>query len=323
MVHPIWADFPQVQEGLVKVKQVMLDQTRDLPQPIRDQVVAAIDAPGKYLRSGLVLLVALEREGHLADGRYQLAAALELFHLATLFHDDVIDGAAYRRGLPALHQTSSNRLAIYAGDYLLAKAGHLMGQGLQALGLTQAPTGLQTRAIEGVLAGEIRQLLNQHKLTMTLKDYLKQIQGKTALLFALACQAGTIVEGSRTRDLQLAYQGGRALGMAFQLADDLLDYEQNLAQAGKPQFQDVQNGIYTAPLVYAMATKPALVSWLAERRNQGWTESDLVFLLNQLEEGQALEQTRQLQLAYLNKAERALLQLGLSAQNTRKILEKI
>lgn len=323
MVHPIWNDFPQVQSGLVKVRQLMLDESKGLPGLIGQEVARYITAPGKYLRSGLTLLVALELDGELTEGRYYLAAALELFHLATLVHDDVIDGASHRRGIEALHQVTSNRLAIYTGDYLLAKAGHLSSKGLRLLDLKEAPDGLKARAIEGVLAGEIRQLLNHHNLQMTLKDYLKQIQGKTALLFALACQGGSLKAGTSPRQLQLAYQAGRALGTAFQLADDLLDYEQALSQSGKPQFQDVQNGIYTAPVLYALATQPDLKGWLGERQKQGWSDDDLQALLQELVTSQALDKTRELKKAYLAKAERAFQALGLSQATITKILEKI
>lgn len=323
MVHPIWDSFPQVKAGLAEVKQLMLDELKGLPKPMADQVTLAIQAPGKYLRSGLCLLLAQERQGKCSTAHYYLAAALEYFHLATLFHDDVIDGADQRRGLPALHQVTSNRLAIYTGDYLLARAGQLVGRGSQALGIEQAPSGLKTQAIEGVLAGEIRQLLNQHNLQMTLKDYLKQIQGKTALLFALACQAGVLEATSSPRDHQLAFQAGRALGMAFQLADDLLDYEQALSQSGKPQFQDVQNGIYTAPLLFALKDQPALAEWLGQRQGQAWSEAELTDLLEQLEESQALTKTRQLKQAYLAKAEKAFVRLGLSQPVLKKIVKTI
>lgn len=321
MVHPIWADFPEVAEGLQQVKQLMADDLKGLPGLVADQIRHYIDAPGKYLRSGLLLLVALEREGQLTPARYQLAAALELFHLATLLHDDVIDGADQRRGLPALHQVTSNRLAIYAGDYLLARAGHLAGQGLQALGLNQPPKGLNSRLVEGVLAGEIRQLLNQHNQAMTLKDYLKQIQGKTALLFALAVQGGTLGQATGPSDLLLAYKAGRDLGLAFQLADDLLDYEQDLAQSGKPQFQDVQNGIYTAPILFAKQARPDLTSWLADQTS--WTADNLQQLATVLTSSQALDRTRQLKAAYVAKAEKQLIRLGLSAGSSRQFLKKI
>lgn len=323
MVHPIWNDFPQVQAGLVKVRQLMLAESKGLPGLIGQEVARYITAPGKYLRSGLTLLVALELDGELTEGRYYLAAALELFHLATLVHDDVIDGASHRRGIEALHQITSNRLAIYTGDYLLARAGHLAAKGLQLLNLKEAPKGLKARAVDGVLAGEIRQLLNHHNLQMTLKDYLKQIQGKTALLFALACQAGVLEATSSPRDHQLAFQAGRALGMAFQLADDLLDYEQALSQSGKPQFQDVQNGIYTAPLLFALSDQPALAEWLAQRQGQAWSEAELTDLLEQLEQSQALAKTRQLKQAYLAKAKQAFERLGLSQVVLERLIKNI
>ncbi|MFA9413612.1 MULTISPECIES: polyprenyl synthetase family protein [unclassified Streptococcus] len=323
MVHPIWDDFPQVQAGLIKVRQIMLDESKGLPGLIGQEVARYITAPGKYLRSGLILLVALELDGELREGRYYLAAALELFHLATLVHDDVIDGASYRRGIEALHQVTSNRLAIYTGDYLLTKAGHLATKGLQLLGLKESPDGLKDRLIDGVLVGEIRQLLNHYNLQITFKDYLKQIQGKTALLFSLACQGGSLRVGSSPRELQLAHQAGRALGMAFQLADDLLDYEQALGQSGKPRFQDVQNGIYTAPILYAFVGYPDFKGWINERQKHGWSEEDLQILMDKLATSQALEKTRRLKIAYLAKAERAFKELGISSQSLAKLSKKI
>lgn len=250
MVHPIWHDFPQIEKGLIEVRNVMIDSISLPIEDVEEKINQYVKAPGKYIRAGLCLMVAQELEIQFDQHLYQVAASIELFHLATLIHDDVIDQADTRRKIQAIHQSHTNKIAIYAGDYLLALAGRLMGQAKldQVQDMSQkAFSKTYYRVVEQILVGELRQLKNIFKADMTMMDYLRQIKGKTANLFGLATMSAAAGKDYRQRDLNRLYQAGLMMGMYFQLRDDIIDYLIPSEASGKPHLQDIENGIYTAP----------------------------------------------------------------------------
>ena len=304
LVHPIWNDFPAVQEGLRTVKGIIKEGIRLGHPQIKAKMIDYLDAPGKYIRAGLCLLFAQAVDGKIEESKLYFAAGIEVLHLATLIHDDVIDDADSRRGIAAMHQSFSNRIAIYAGDYLLAYSGRLMAKGQELMGEPQAkqPSPTDHRILERILAGELVQLLNQYNPTMTIKDYLKQIKGKTALLFALACQIGSYTLTMDQKNMRAAFQAGQAIGMAFQLSDDLLDFRVTEDRMGKPGLQDVQNGIYTAPLLLAMQEDESIAHLVHSQAKADWSASQLHYLQEKMEKSQAYEQTQQLISKYVAKS---------------------
>nr|WP_283770284.1 polyprenyl synthetase family protein [Streptococcus suis] len=268
---------------------------------VTSKIVEYVEAPGKYLRAGLCLLFAQMTEGKISRSKLYFAAHLEVLHLATLIHDDVIDGADKRRGVTAAHQQFSNRIAIYTGDYLLAYSGRLLGKGLRLLDVTQDDLNLGSdKLMETILRGELSQLINQFDANMTMKTYLKQIQGKTAFLFGLACQLGSFVPGQSRKESQLAFRAGQALGMAFQIRDDLIDYQLEVEESGKPRLQDIQNGIYTAPLLFAMQEDNS-IRQLLQSYIQSPNQEDLEVITERLFATNALAKTEGLLTAYLKK----------------------
>ncbi|MGQ7321072.1 polyprenyl synthetase family protein [Streptococcus suis] len=301
MVHQIWNTYPEIERGLEEVKSIILSEMMVLHPAVTSKIVEYVEAPGKYLRAGLCLLFAQMTEGKISRSKLYFAAHLEVLHLATLIHDDVIDGADKRRGVTAAHQQFSNRIAIYTGDYLLAYSGRLLGKGLRLLDVTQDDLNLgNDKLMETILRGELSQLLNQFDANMTMKAYLKQIQGKTAFLFGLACQLGSFVPGQSRKDSSMAFRSGQALGMAFQIRDDLIDYQLEVEESGKPRLQDIQNGIYTAPLLFAMqednSIRQLLLSYI-----QSPNQEDLEVITERLFATNALAKTESLLTAYLKK----------------------
>lgn len=314
MVHQIWNQYPLIQEQLGQVKHLMLAELKSPHPAIQQKIVDYIEAPGKYLRAGLCLLFSQLTDVGVSQGRLYLAAYLEVLHLATLIHDDVIDEADRRRGVLTAHEQFSNRIAVYTGDYLLVYAGRLAAKGAKLLQLDgSSHSSVDEWILEKILAGELAQLMNQFDVDMSLKRYLKQIQGKTAALFGLACQLGVLGAGWTKVQERQAYQAGQAFGMAFQLRDDLLDYRLLMEDKGKPSLQDIQNGIYTAPLLYALKDSPHLRSLLKEASN--WEEVG-----EQIAYTQGPQQTESLIQAYLNKVTRHLKQLPAAVQDKPELL---
>ncbi|CYV96769.1 polyprenyl synthetase family protein [Streptococcus suis] len=301
MVHQIWNTYPEIEKGLEEVKSIILSEMMVLHPAVTAKIVEYVEAPGKYLRAGLCLLFAQMTEGKISRSKLYFAAHLEVLHLATLIHDDVIDGADKRRGVTAAHQQFSNRIAIYTGDYLLAYSSRLFGKGLRLLEVSCDDLDLgNDKLMETILRGELSQLLNQFDANMTMKAYLKQIQGKTAFLFGLACQLGSFVPGQSRKDSSMAFRSGQALGMAFQLRDDLIDYQLDVAESGKPRLQDIQNGIYTAPLLFAMREDKSIQQQL-RAYIQSPTAEGLEILTDRIFATHAIAKTEKLIVSYLEK----------------------
>ncbi|HFI0333569.1 TPA: polyprenyl synthetase family protein [Streptococcus suis] len=301
MVHQIWNTYPEIERGLEEVKSIILSEMMVLHPAVTAKIVEYVEAPGKYLRAGLCLLFAQMTEGQISKSKLYFAAHLEVLHLATLIHDDVIDGADKRRGVEAAHQQFSNRIAIYTGDYLLAYSGRLLGKGLRLQELTENDLDLgNDKLLEIILRGELSQLVNQFDTQMTMKAYLKQIQGKTAFLFGLACQLGSFIPGQSKKDSHLAFRAGQALGMAFQIRDDLIDYRLDVEKSGKPRLQDIQNGIYTAPLLFAMSEDRSIRQRL-QNYIQTPSQEGLDVIIDKLFATNAIAKTEGLIVAYLNK----------------------
>ncbi|HFI0506933.1 TPA: polyprenyl synthetase family protein [Streptococcus suis] len=324
MVHQIWNAHPDVKRGLEEVKSIILSEMMVLHPAVTSKIVEYVEAPGKYLRAGLCLLFAQMTEGQISKSKLYFAAHLEVLHLATLIHDDVIDGADKRRGVEAAHQQFSNRIAIYTGDYLLAYSGRLLGKGLRLQELTENDLELgNDKLLEIILRGELSQLVNQFDTQMTMKAYLKQIQGKTAFLFGLACQLGSFIPGQSKKDSHLAFRAGQALGMAFQIRDDLIDYRLDVEKSGKPRLQDIQNGIYTAPLLFAMSEDRSIRQRL-QNYIQTPSQEGLDVIIDKLFATNAIAKTEGLIVAYLNKMRSHLDRLNrFSLQSLDSIVETV
>ena len=200
---------------------------------------------GKLFRPTLLLL-ASRLEGEAAhDDALTPAAVVELVHLATLVHDDAVDHSALRRGLPTVNALWTHQVAIIMGDYLysrgvaeLARVGRL-----EALAVV-------ANAANEMSVGEMRQLTSYDALDFSEEDYYRLIAAKTASLMAAACEMGSLVGAPRYREPLARY--GHNLGMAFQIADDLLDYTGNEAVTGKPTGHDLRERKVTLPLVGAL-----------------------------------------------------------------------
>jgi len=203
-------------------------------------------AGGKRIRPALVLLTA-------KIGLYDLerlvpaAIAVELTHAATLVHDDIIDRATVRRGRPTVAARLGDEPAIVVGDYYFAKA-------YEQAANTQSPevVTILADAVMKICAGEVRQQAIRHHYEATLDEYMPRIEAKTATLLAACCDIGALVGGLDASTRAHLRDYGRLLGLAFQIADDVLDYTGTEDEVGKPIGHDVAEGFATLPLMLAM-----------------------------------------------------------------------
>jgi octaprenyl-diphosphate synthase len=196
---------------------------------------------GKLFRPGLVLLCD-ELEGRPSESAETLAAIVELVHLATLVHDDAVDHSVLRRGMPTVNALWSHQVAIIMGDYLYTRS--LME--ITRLGRIE-PIQVLANAANDMTVGEMRQLSSHDALHFSQDDYYRLIDAKTASLMAAACELGAISGAPGFRAQVRTF--GRQLGLAFQIADDLLDYTADSAVTGKPTGLDLREHKVTLPLI--------------------------------------------------------------------------
>ena len=206
-------------------------------------------AGGKRLRPALVLLAAM-------CGRYELeqlmpaAMAVELTHAATLVHDDVIDRSAVRRGRPTVAAALGDEPAIVIGDFYFAKAYEFAAR-------TDSPevVGILARAVMEICAGEVGQQAIRYRYSTDVTEYMGRIRAKTATLLAACCDIGALLAGIDPLQRKALESYGVLLGLAFQIADDVLDYTGSEGEVGKPIGHDIAEGFATLPLMLAMKDK--------------------------------------------------------------------
>ena len=262
IVHPMWMEYPELHEELKQVKTMMHASITIENKQIREAIWAVLESGGKMVRPAYLILFSMWNENRNKEEVHAVAAALELLHVATLLHDDVIDEADTRRGQETISARFGNRVAIYAGDYLLTVCYQLLSKYSQDLAGIQLPTDGMMRVVEG----ELSQMEESYKTDVTIQDYLKRIDGKTAQLFMLSCMMGERFSGMG--ELERARHIGNSIGMAFQLLDDILDYEVSSSEFGKPVLEDVAQGIYTMPLIASLQKCEKELLPLLEKKNQ-------------------------------------------------------
>jgi len=212
-------------------------------------------AGGKRLRPTLTLCAAYAARGGTQgahDAAVTGAASVELVHLGSLYHDDVIDEAGTRRGVPSVNARWSNIVAILAGDYLLAKASEL------AASLGADVAGLLATTIGELCRGQVLELQHLFDADRTEELYFSAIEGKTAALMASSCRIGGMVSGVSPTTLDALTRFGHHVGMCFQIVDDILDVTATEEELGKPAGNDLHEGVYTLPVIHAAATSPEL-----------------------------------------------------------------
>ncbi|NNE11795.1 MAG: polyprenyl synthetase family protein [Ilumatobacter sp.] len=207
-----------------------------------------IVAGGKRLRPVLSVVAGRLAGGAASDDVVQGGVACELVHLGSLYHDDVMDEAETRRGVETVNARWGNLQAILAGDFLLSRASEI------AASLGTEVAGLLARTIGWLCEGQIEELRHTYDVERPEASYLASIHGKTASLYGTAARIGGIVAGLDRPTIEALTTYGNAYGMVFQIVDDVLDLTATDQQLGKPAGHDMEEGVYTLPVLYTLAT---------------------------------------------------------------------
>lgn len=255
--HPLLA-VDGMGDDLERVEAALRDSVRTDDAYLTEIASHLIVAGGKRLRP--VVAVAAARAGG-APATDQVIAggvSVELVHLGSLYHDDVMDEAEVRRQVPSVNARWGNLRAIVAGDFLLARASEIAA----SLGVEVA--GLLAFTIRRLCEGQIGELRSTFDPTRSTEAYLASIDGKTASLFSAAARIGGLVAGLDGRSVDALTEFGTAFGMAFQIADDVLDLTASDADLGKPAGHDLVEGVYTLPVIATLAAGGAAAAELGD-----------------------------------------------------------
>jgi heptaprenyl diphosphate synthase len=258
----------EIRKRLEDVEDHLADSVKTETPLVSEAGAYLLSAGGKRFRPMLVLL-----GGHFGDPTdprlVPLAVSVELTHLASLYHDDVIDEADSRRGIPSVNARWDNTVAILAGDFLFARASAIAAElGTDVSRLLATTIGL-------VCEGQIREVQAAGRLEIDEAEYMAVIERKTASLIATSCQVGGLLSGAPAEVVQRLDRFGRALGLAFQLSDDIMDLVSDQSTLGKEPGVDLREGVLTLPLIIALRESEHREELRRLLRSEQSEESDL------------------------------------------------
>src|SRR5579859_181235 len=241
--------FAGIQHDLDVVEQTFQERASSGLDILNSASAHALSSPGKRLRTALTLL-----SGKLGDYLFEklllVSVAFEMVHLATLIHDDIIDHADTRRGIPTVNAHWGEGVAILLGDYFFARTAGIIAD----LDDTRV-IRLFSETVATVCEGTILETLSAGQFDLSVDAYLERISRKTACLMAACCKGGAIVSNATPEQADALYHFGLNLGIAFQIVDDVLDYTGSEETIGKTAGNDLRQGLITLPLIYALQTQ--------------------------------------------------------------------
>lgn len=269
-------------------------------------------ARGKRVRPAIVLLLsrATMVNQDITPKHRRLAEITEMIHTASLVHDDVIDEAGLRRGVPTVHSSFGNRVAVLAGDFLFAQSSWYLAN-LDNLAVVK----LLSEVIMDLAEGEIQQGLNRFDASLSIDAYLEKSYYKTASLIANSSKAAGLLSGVSAEMAKHLYSYGRNIGLAFQIVDDILDFTASSDALGKPAGSDLRSGNLTAPVLYALEEKPYLEGLIEREFAQ---EGDLEQALALIADSRGIERSRELAARHAEEAVQHL--EGLPPSESRQAL---
>ncbi len=293
-----------LKDDLAIVETILTEEAASPVDMIPDLSGYIVAAGGKRLRP-MITLAAAYAAGGATSATHYLSAAVEFIHTATLLHDDVVDNSDLRRGKPAAKMVWGNTASVLVGDFLFAKAFHLMvrtGE-IKILDILAKASGV-------IAEGEVRQLAAQGRLDLPTEEYLAIIEAKTAALFEAAAEAGALSAGHAEHSAALASYG-KNLGLAFQIVDDTLDYGGTTSLIGKSVGDDFREGKITLPVVIARrrGAPEDRAFWDRAMQVDKQEDSDLAHAIHLIRQTDAAKASMDEAKAYIQLAKNALITL--------------
>jgi heptaprenyl diphosphate synthase len=315
----ILSNYPQIIEEMNLIEETLLRSIRSKQPLVTKATQDLLKSGGKRLRPLLMVLSAMQGE-YDRKKIIPLAAAIEILHMATLIHDDIIDDAHLRRGSPTIQSKWGKDIAVFTGDFLFCKA-FLLISGYNDIENTKK----LARAIRVVCEGEIQQYHYRYRTDLSVIGYLKRIAAKTAILFSVSCYIGAYEAKCNRKLVNALANFGMNMGMAFQITDDILDFTGENVLMGKPASNDYTQGIYTLPIIYALQNgdySKMLKEYLLKEQH---TDETFIQISNIAFQSGGVDYARKLAKKYLDKAQRNLKALpeGASRDIMQDVLDKL
>jgi geranylgeranyl pyrophosphate synthase len=309
--------FSSIEADVELVDRTFQERATSGLEILNSAAAHVLSSPGKRLRTALTLL-----SGKMIEYRFDkllpLSVAFEMVHLSTLIHDDVIDSARTRHGIPTVNARYGDHVAILLGDYFFAKTAGLIAD-VQDFRIDR----LFSETVASVCEGSIIELTSARRLDLSVDAYLERISRKTACLIAACCKGGATVGNGTDAQIALLHQYGQSLGMAFQIVDDVLDYAGTEATTGKPVGNDLAQGLVTLPLIYALQAdangKADYVARLIERPDE--RRGDVAEVVSWVNQGHGVESALDLARHYATRARATLTEFA--ASPIRDVLEQL
>ncbi len=296
-----------IAEDMVEVDKVIAHRLESGVPLVGEVSRYIISAGGKRLRPALLLLVC-GALGYTGTQRFNLAAVVEFIHTATLLHDDVVDESTLRRGRPTANENFGNPASVLVGDFLYSRAFQMMVDAgdMRIMQILADATNV-------IAEGEVLQLMNMHDASLSESDYLRVIRSKTAKLFEASARLGAVLAQTPAGLEQACADYGQALGTAFQVIDDVLDYDGDTDEMGKNLGDDLREGKATLPLIAAMQRGSAAQRQVVREAIESGSVGELERIISIVHDTGALEITRQAAAAEARRAIDAAGQLPANA----------
>lgn len=289
----MWNDNDFLLKELEIVDKTIKSSLRTRNKTVKEALVSFVDSGGKRLRPAFTILGGTFGQ-YDRDAIIPIAAAIEIIHMATLIHDDIIDDAKLRRGSDTIHSILGKDVAVYSGDFLISRGFMLVAEHSDKDMLMQI-----AKASSYICDSEISQNEQRFDTDVSVKQYLKRIGGKTAALFAISLYMGAYKAGCPKKLVNKLGVLGNNIGMAFQIIDDILDLTGNQMKVGKPLLSDAAQGVYTLPVIYALRSdyRKQVLEALGKM-----SEDNGLSLYSVLESSKAILRSKNLAEKYIAKA---------------------
>jgi heptaprenyl diphosphate synthase len=268
---------------------------------------------GKFIRAASVITCAMDIDGLIGEKAVKVAAAVEIMHLATLVHDDVIDNADLRRGEPTLQKKYGKRTAVICGDYLVCMAMKLAASASDDTDLEDYMKLDIPDYMGKVCLGELNQHINNGNIDLSVRQYLKIISGKTAALFEASFFAGAVLAEKNRHIIKKYANLGRYIGMIFQLTDDCMDFEETEETAKKPVQSDYEQNVITLPLIYAFKN---LAEFKISAKKRKLTRSEIN---DAVQTAGGLDGTRLIASKYYEKSRKLIEELNVAEEKEKEL----
>lgn len=289
-----WNGYPVIKNDLEEVINIMKKNIKCKDKLVENAILELINSGGKLLRPAFLIIAARFGEFN-KEELYPLAAVIEMLHMATLVHDDIIDDSILRRGIETIQAKHGKGYAVYIGDFLFCRCFKILSQHSSLKSIN-----VDSNVMSRICMGEIEQFSSKYNQQVSVSKYLKRISSKTAELFSLSFYSGAMESRCSDKLCKDLSKIGHNIGMAFQIIDDILDYTGEELILGKSIGNDIKQGIYTLPLIYVLEKEKFRLSPILAKIF--FDESDIKNIFNIVKDFGGIEKSRALAQRYTKRA---------------------